>query len=109
MRIDDGKWDSRDLVTLSGAKLLSRPDMETRKVKGIETPQRVGRAEFRVESKRDEEFLIRIGSHYWNAAVSQFADIQGDTVDVTFLPYPWRLGERSGTSFFFYEIKETPN
>lgn len=107
MRIDDGKWDSRNLVTLSGAKLLSRPDMETREVKGV--VQRVGRAEFRVEDKNGETFLIRIGSHYWDAAASQFADIQGDVVDVTYLPYPWSFSERSGISFYFYEIKETPN
>lgn len=102
-------WNKDDLVTLTGVKLLSRPDLETRKVKGIETPQHVGRGEFQIEDENGETLRIRIGSYYWDAAVSQFADIQGDTVNVTFFPYKWSFGERSGTSLYFYEIKETPN
>jgi len=98
-------WSPRDLVTLTGVKLLSRPDMETRVVPGFKVPQRFGRAEFHIEVE-GEPRLIRVGSNYWDAAVEQFADIQGDTVDVTFLPMPYAMFGKSGTSYYFYEIRE---
>lgn len=99
----------QDLVNLEGAKLLSRPEMETRKVRGIETPQRFGNASFQVEAQNGETFTIYVGSHYWDAAVAQFADIHSDTVDVTFLPSRWAVCGRSGVKNFFYSINETPN
>lgn len=99
-------WDPNELVTWHGARLISRPDLEVRQIKGIETPQRVGRGEFSVEANGDER-RISIGSHYWDAAVTQFAEIKGDIVDVTVLPYNWVVGERKGTKFYFYKIQET--
>lgn len=99
-------WDPNNLVVWKGAKLHSRPDMTVRQVKGITTPQRVGRAEFSVEADGEVRH-IHVGSHYWDDAVEQFAAIKGDVVDVTFLPYPWTVGNRSGTKFFFYKIKES--
>lgn len=99
-------WNPNDLVVWKSATLLSRPDLEIREIKGIKTPQHVGRGEFSVEGN-GETRLIRIGGHYWDAAIEQFNTIQGDVVDVTFLPYKWAVGEKSGTSFYFYQIKES--
>ena len=98
-------WDPKDLVVWKGAKLLSRPDMTTRQVKGIKTPQRFGSAEFSIESG-GEVRRISIGHHYWDAAISQFAAIKRDVVDVTFYPFKWAIGTRSGTKFYFYKIEE---
>jgi hypothetical protein len=99
----------RNLVTLENVKLLSRPEMETRKVPGIETPQHFGDARFQVENEEGETLSIDVGSHYWDAAIAQFAAIQGDRVTVTYLPYKWAMGNRSGVKLFFYRIEETPN
>lgn len=99
-------WDPSNLVVWKGAKLLSRPDLEVRRLKGIKTPQRVGRGEFSIEAN-GEIRRIDVGSSHWDIAISQFAEIKGDIVDVTFLPYPWTFGGCSGTKFFFYQIKES--
>lgn len=99
-------WNPDNLVTWEGAKLLSRPDLEVRERKGHKVPQRVGQGEFSVEHN-GEVRKVRVGAHYWDAAVEQFANIQGDVVDVTFLPSPWSFGDRSGVSYYFYKITET--
>lgn len=99
-------WDPSELIVWKGAKLLSRPDLETKQVKGIKGTQRYGKGEFSIEAN-GEVRRIRIGGHYWDEAVKQFSEIQGDIVDVAFLPYKWTVGIKSGTSFFFYEIKES--
>src|SRR3954452_6135249 len=98
-------WDPTALVVWKNAKLLTRPEMTTRQVKGIETPQRFGRAEFSIESNGEVRH-ISIGSHYWDTAVSQFSAIKGDIVDVTFLPHQWVLGNKFGTKYYFYKIEE---
>lgn len=105
---ESDRW-VRDLVTLENVKLLYHPDMEVRKVKGIETPQRMGKAEFKIESEAGETLSIHIGSHYWDAAVAQFGDIRGDRVNVTYLPYKWAVRDRSGVKNFFYSVEETSN
>lgn len=103
-------WDPDRLVVWRGAKLLSRPDMTTRQVKGIETPQRFGRAVFDVELDSEVRH-IHVGHYYWDAAIEQFAAIEGDIVNVTFLPYPWsfqgRSEVKSGTKYYFYKIEES--
>lgn len=98
-------WDPNDLVVWKGAKLLSRPEMFTRQVKGIKTPQRFGEARFSIELNGEVRH-IRIGSRYWDAAVSQFAAVKGDVVNVTFLPYPWIACGHSGVVHYFYKIGE---
>lgn len=100
-------WE-RDLVTLSGVKLLSRPDLAIRKINGLETPQHVGRGEFHIEVQEGEVLTVRVGSEYWDTAVSAFADIQTDRVNVTILPWRWVVGERAGTTFYFYSIEDAP-
>jgi hypothetical protein len=96
-------WNPEELVTWKGAKLLSRPDLETRELKGHKTPQHIGRGEFSIEHNGEVRKII-IGAYYWDAAVEQFDTIQGDVVDVIFLPYPWSLGHRRGIQFYFYKI-----
>jgi len=98
-------WNPEELVTWKGAKLLSRPDLEVREIKGIKTPQRVGRGEFSVELN-GEVRKITVGHHYWNTAVEQFNDISDDVVDVTFLPHPWSFSDRRGIKYYFYNITQ---
>lgn len=98
-------WDPNALIVWKSAKLLSRPEMITRQVKGIKTPQRFGDAKFSVELDGEVRH-IRVGSNYWDAAVLQFAAIKGDVVDVTFLPCPWTLGDRPEVTYYFYKIED---
>jgi hypothetical protein len=99
-------WNPKELVAWEKARLLSRPDLETREMKGHKVPQRIGKGEFSIEQNGEVRKIV-IGHHYWDKAVEQFADIQGDVVDVIFLPYPWSIGGRRGIQYYFYKINET--
>lgn len=105
--LSDRKIGDRGTVTLDGVKLLSKPYLEIREIRGIKTPQHFGKWEFEVEASDGEIFTIHIGAHTREpdiALVNSLSDNQ--IIDLILHPIDWEIGKRSGTQLVLKEIKE---
>ena len=102
------KFGERTLVTLNRVKLISKPNLEIRQVKGIPAPQHFGTWSFEVETSEDQIFTIRIGEHARERDIEQVNSFPDDGfVDLVLNPHDWEIGDRSGTKLYLVEIKES--
>ena len=102
----DRAFGDRGSVTLDGVRLLSKPTLEIREVKGIKTPQHFGKWDFEV--LHDEEtFTIHIGAYTREKDIATVRAIEdGANLDLVLTPADWNIGDRSGTMLMLKEIKE---
>lgn len=100
------KFGDRELVTLDGVKLLSKPSLEIREVKGFDLPQHFGQFNFQVEAN-GKVFTIYISPFTREHDIPLINSLSEDkTYDLVLEPGDWSVGNRSGTNLFFEQIKE---
>lgn len=87
------KFGDLGFITLHKMKLLSKPILFEFEVEGIFTEQRL---------------TIHIDAHTQVEDIALIQSLSEDKIyDLILNPVDWKIGDRSGTKFYFKEIKES--